>query len=286
MNEDNVVNQEVYPCSSKQRPQENVSGGYGMHCCIPECSSFFYDRNREKTGIGFFKFPKDEQLRKKWLKVIGQFRRKGGADSFRVIDSTAVCEFHFKSDEIRVSLGIGRKTLVPGSIPNLFSFKPVSTLFNRKPPNRITHVSDKNSSDRSSSSDVFTNDLDLLNVPVEEFGLACANCDRNEVEITQLINRIKDLEERLEDIEMENIYLKEENNSLKTKYVYSHENICKSPAIFKSATGLDVTSFQLLYDFVNPGSNCENIKFYDASVRESATSHTPARDSKYKKPGP
>ena len=44
---------------------------------------------------------------------------------------------------------------------------------------------------------------------------------------------------------MENIYLKEENNSLKTKYVYSHENICKSPAIFKSATGLDVTSFHL-----------------------------------------
>ena len=111
--------------------------------------------------------------------------------------------------------------------------------------NRITHVCDKNSSDKSSSSDVFTNDLGLLNVPVEEFGLACANCDRNEVEITQLINRIKDLEERLEDIEMENIYLKEENNSLKTKYVYSRENICKSPAIFKSATGLDVTSFHL-----------------------------------------
>ena len=44
----------VYPCSSQQRPQQNLCGGYGMHCCIPECNSFFYDRNREKTGIVFF----------------------------------------------------------------------------------------------------------------------------------------------------------------------------------------------------------------------------------------
>ena len=84
----------------------------------------------------------------------------------------------------------------------------------------------------------------------------------------QLIRRIQELEGEINNSKMENIYLKEENNSLKTKYVYSHEHISKSPQIFKSATGLDIESFQILYDFANPGSNSQNIKFYGASLRE------------------
>ena len=91
----------------------------------------------KRRELFFFKFPKDQELRKKWLKVIGQFRRKGGLDSFSVTESTTVCEFHFMPEQIRVSLSIGRKTLVSGSIPNVFSFKP-SNSSNRKPPKNRT----------------------------------------------------------------------------------------------------------------------------------------------------
>ena len=54
------------------------------------------------------------------------YRRKGAGDNFSPYDESKkyfVCEHHFKADEIRVSLGIGRKTLKPGAIPTIFNFK-------------------------------------------------------------------------------------------------------------------------------------------------------------------
>ena len=35
-----------------------------------------------------------------------------------------VYEFYFNPKQIRVSLGIGRKTYLPGSVPSVFEFKP------------------------------------------------------------------------------------------------------------------------------------------------------------------
>ena len=45
-----------------------------------------------------------------------------------------VCEFHFNPKQIRVSLGIGRKTYLPGSVPSVFEFKPEEKKKERKPP--------------------------------------------------------------------------------------------------------------------------------------------------------
>ena len=45
---------------------------------------------------------------------------KGAGDNFSSYDESKkyfVCEHYFKADKIRVSLGIGRKTLKPGAIP-------------------------------------------------------------------------------------------------------------------------------------------------------------------------
>ena len=75
----------------------------------------------QKSGIGFFKFPKDTKLRKSWVRVLSQHRRKGGNDMFSINDKTVICEFHFEITEIRVSLGMGRKTLVHGSILSLLN---------------------------------------------------------------------------------------------------------------------------------------------------------------------
>lgn len=67
-------------------------------------------------------------MRRKWISVISKYRRRGGANHFKVTspDATVVCEFHFKLDEMRVPKGIGRKTLVPGSDPSVFKIaKPI-----------------------------------------------------------------------------------------------------------------------------------------------------------------
>ena len=46
-----------------------------------------------------------------------------------------VCEFYFNPKPIRVSLGVGRKTYLPGSVPSVFEFKPELKKKERKPPN-------------------------------------------------------------------------------------------------------------------------------------------------------
>ena len=45
-----------------------------------------------------------------------------------------VCEFHFNPKQILVSLGIGKKTYVSGSVPSVFEFKPEEKKKERKPP--------------------------------------------------------------------------------------------------------------------------------------------------------
>ena len=45
-----------------------------------------------------------------------------------------VYEFHFNLKQIRVSLGIGRKTYLPGSLPSMLEFKTEEKKKERKPP--------------------------------------------------------------------------------------------------------------------------------------------------------
>ena len=115
-----MVSAEFYSnCSSKKQPEKKCSAGFGDYCCIPECKSAFYtkrDGKRVKTGISLFKFPKDNTEKRRWINIISMYRRKGAGDNFSPYDESKkyfVCEHHFKAVEIRVSLGIGRKTLKP-----------------------------------------------------------------------------------------------------------------------------------------------------------------------------
>ena len=45
-----------------------------------------------------------------------------------------VCKFHFNPKQIRVSLGIGRKTYLPESVLLVSEFKPEEKKKERKPP--------------------------------------------------------------------------------------------------------------------------------------------------------
>ena len=119
-----MSNKEIYQNLSKKRPQKNYRGGFGDYCCIKGCQSTFYDANRVKPGIALFKLLIDPALRKKCLQVIKRYRRTRGADKFSKTKKVMVCEFHFNPKQIRVSLGIGGRTYLPGSVPSVFEFKP------------------------------------------------------------------------------------------------------------------------------------------------------------------
>ena len=108
---------EIYQNSSKKHPQKNDRGGFGDYRCIPRCQRAFYDANWVKTGIALFKLPKDPALRKKCLEVIKQYGRTRGAHTFSKTKKAMVCEFHLNPKQVWVSLGIGRKSYLPGSVP-------------------------------------------------------------------------------------------------------------------------------------------------------------------------
>ena len=142
-----MITAEFYSnCSSKKRPEKNCSAGFGDYCCIPECKSAFYtkrDGKRVKTGFSLFKFPKDNTEKRRWINMISMYQRKGAGDNFSPYDKSKkyfACEHHFKADQIRVSLGIGRKTLRPGAIASIFNFKNPSKIKPRKLPKNIAHV--------------------------------------------------------------------------------------------------------------------------------------------------
>ena len=67
---------------------------------------------------------------------VSEKRSRWQLQSLWWIQKYFVCEHHFKADEIRVSLGICRKTLKPGAIPSIFNFKNASKIKPRKSPKK------------------------------------------------------------------------------------------------------------------------------------------------------
>ena len=61
-------NEEIYLNSSKKSPPRITSGGSGVYCCVPQCGSASYDKHRQNSGIGFFKFLENVGLSKVWKK--------------------------------------------------------------------------------------------------------------------------------------------------------------------------------------------------------------------------
>ena len=70
----------------------------------------------------------------------------------------------------------------------------------------------------------------------------------------------------------ENMLL-EENKLLKLQK-FSFENLCENKEQFRSGTGLNPDCFMSLFNYLNPGDDCSNIKFYDTSKRLSEEKYT------------
>ena len=118
------------------------TGGRGKYCCVSGCKSSFYDCNGNKTGITFFSFPKNRQLKKRWLTAI---KRQEHRDGFVVSKDTKVCERHFQPLDIRKHLNSGRKTLMKENIiPSNFSWTSAErTLIRKSPKKRSVQVNSR-----------------------------------------------------------------------------------------------------------------------------------------------
>ena len=71
-----------------------------VHCCVPLCTQ------RERVGpkggqIGLFKFPDEEEMKKRWRHAI----RRDVGRFFHISGALKVCSLHFKLSDISKGLG-------------------------------------------------------------------------------------------------------------------------------------------------------------------------------------
>ncbi|XP_077999227.1 THAP domain-containing protein 11-like [Glandiceps talaboti] len=108
-------------------------GGYT--CCVPGC----YNNNKRERELKYYVFPKEPELRKKWLKNIGRVDDDGS--EFQPTTGHRVCSVHFEG---------GLKTYMI-NVPTEFSSKNNGT---RKSKRRVVKRSIENFSTAESGDDV------------------------------------------------------------------------------------------------------------------------------------
>ena len=114
-------------------------------------------------------------MKVKWINMIKQFRRSGGADTLKVTSSTVVCEFHFKTSEIKVSSGYGKKSLVPGAVPTIFKFKPKISKARKAQLDR-SNMPSSSSPVSNESSDNLTSEEMEVELPETDNVPRCSKC--------------------------------------------------------------------------------------------------------------
>ena len=194
----------------------------------------FHTTNINKSQALDSLIPENVTLFKVWKKTIGQYRRKGGADTFEIKKTTHICEFHFQAKEIKVSLGVGRKTLVEGAVPSVFPSKRKEERLTRNtPPDRKTNISVETRIRQVVEGGEIEMDIEEPAFEItSSMPFACDECKNHQAMIT--------------DLKKENEVLRRENAQLKAEKSltnFSYDNISLKEHLFKSLTGLPKTSF-------------------------------------------
>ena len=95
---------------------------------------------------------------------------------------------------------------------------------------------------------------------IEPSTTSCESCDKYLSDIQILVSKIEMLNSENAELKNINENLKIINSDISLR-MFSYENISKDEDKFKSFTRLEVYKFHILYDYLDPGDNCENIKF-------------------------
>ena len=95
---------------------------------------------------------------------------------------------------------------------------------------------------------------------------SCESCDKYLADIQILILKIEMLNsKKLKNV---NENLKIINSEISVR-IFSYENISKDEDKFKSFAELEIFKFHILYNYLVPGDNCENINFYDKNLKKT-----------------
>ena len=191
--------------TSTDRRSQAKPGGRGIYCCIPQCGSSQYDNQVNKTNIALFSFPNKEKnliLTSHGAKKYTDSEEKGRKDAFKITKNTKVCKFHFKPEEIKISIGRGIKSLKTGfEVPSIYPFKKSFTtpLRTRRSPRKRLPLDLEKLNNQSSTNDEIDMVIDANNqgTPEElntsENTCLCQNCIELQIQVNYLQIKIDNL---------------------------------------------------------------------------------------------
>lgn len=107
----------------------------GKQCSVYGCFNFAFLQNGVPSGIHLFHIPKavlsDKHKRDRWCSLI---KRHDGRDGFSLNNNTVVCQNHFRSEDITISLARKRWSLKPDVEPTVFDWANLKS--KRKSPKK------------------------------------------------------------------------------------------------------------------------------------------------------
>lgn len=213
-------------------------------------------------------------MKQKWKVAI---RREEGRH-FKITDATKVCSRHFRDSDIRKTLA-GKYTLKPGVVPSVFTWR--TSPRKRKPPKeRNTAAVPKNLPDLDDSVEdcvvQVVEELQVNEVLPKVFVEIATQTDYDGVafeailsEVTVQSNRIKCLEQEINELQAKANELEVNCERLKTK-VFSLDRFMANNNAAHFYTGFENwDAFMTLYRYLKPGQKGENIVYWYASNTKS-----------------
>ncbi|KYO36976.1 THAP domain-containing protein 11 [Alligator mississippiensis] len=85
----------------------------GFTCCVPGC----YNNSHRDKALHFYTFPKDEELRRLWLKNVSRAGVSGCFSTFQPTTGHRVCSEHFQGGRKSYLDGAEAQQLQPGQAP-------------------------------------------------------------------------------------------------------------------------------------------------------------------------
>ncbi|KAL1442855.1 hypothetical protein MTO96_030589 [Rhipicephalus appendiculatus] len=266
------------------------------HCCVPQCKQRGF-RDEDGSKVSFFSFPKDADWKKRWIIAI----KRDEGPFFTVTKFTKVCSRHFTEDNYLPNVAGNRRFLKQDAVPSIFAFSaprppPRKKPRNREPRNLVTATA-PSEDERSTTADV--SDVDICSPStsvtnsIGDVVCGCA-CSFKISDLTEQLDvvtaRVRALEsevkKKTEEVELfkSSFYKAEraleiaaqERSQLEKRLSRKFSVQCfrDSPDDTNFYTGLpDYKAFMELFELLDPGENCENIKAWS---RNYADCHTNA----------
>ena len=259
----------------------NMASKSNIHCCVPLCTQ------RGRVGpkgeqIGFFKFPDEEEMKKRWIHAI----RRDVGRFFRISGASKVCSLHFKLSDISKGLG-GRMSLKTSAVPSIFAWKQTSP---RKRPPRTERPYQRQRKERKSvpEKESFSVSSEPSKTPeaandIPETGTnettisGAASTSLNEMPSTEkdlngTLKQLRLLENKCADLEKTVSDLEDKNQALQSN-VFSLSRFTSDEAMLFYTGFPNYKAFLASFEYLDPGDNGENVRYWLSGDNEIPSEH-------------